>query len=70
MIDPTSGEQTEINEPGPEASDAEMSLFREKLIYLAKGADICIFAGSLPRGVADNVYADLIGELSGRVWRP
>ena len=63
VIDPTSGVQTEVNEPGPEVSDAEMSLFCEKLIYLAKGADICIFAGSHPRGVADNVYADLIGEL-------
>jgi 1-phosphofructokinase/tagatose 6-phosphate kinase len=40
-----------------------MSLFCEKLIYLAKGADMCIFAGSHPRGVDDNVYADLIGEL-------
>jgi 1-phosphofructokinase family hexose kinase len=63
VIDPTSGVQTEVNEPGPEVSDAEMSLFCEKLIYLAKGADICLFAGSHPRGVADNVYADLIGEL-------
>jgi 1-phosphofructokinase/tagatose 6-phosphate kinase len=63
VIDPTSGVQTEVNEPGPEVSEAEMSLFCEKLIYLAKGADICIFAGSHPRGVDDNVYADLIGEL-------
>ena len=34
-----------------------MSLFREKLLYLAKGADICVFAGSLPRGVDDSIYA-------------
>jgi 1-phosphofructokinase/tagatose 6-phosphate kinase len=63
VIDPTSGIQTEINEPGPEVSEAEMSLFLEKLTYLAKGADICIFAGSHPRGVDDTVYAGLIGEL-------
>jgi 1-phosphofructokinase family hexose kinase len=63
VIDPTSGVQTEVNEPGPEVSAAEMSLFCEKLMYLAKGADICVFAGSHPRGVDDNVYADLIGEL-------
>ncbi len=63
VIDPTSGVQTEVNEPGPEVSEAEMSLFCEKLIYLAKGADICVFAGSHPRGVDDKVYADLIAEL-------
>jgi 1-phosphofructokinase family hexose kinase len=64
VIDPTSGVQTEVNEPGPEVSEAEMSLFCEKLVYLAKGADICVFAGTHPRGVDDNVYADLIGELA------
>jgi 1-phosphofructokinase/tagatose 6-phosphate kinase len=64
VTDPTSGEQTEINERGPEASEQEMSLFRDKLLYLAKGADICVFAGSLPRGVDTKVYADLIGKLS------
>ena len=63
LIDPTSGVQTEVNEPGPEVSEAEMSLFCEKLVYLAKGADICVFAGSHPRGVDDKIYADLIGEL-------
>ena len=63
VIDPTSGVQTEINEPGPEVSEPEMSLFCEKLIYLAKGAGIVVFAGSHPRGVDDNVYADLIAEL-------
>jgi fructose-1-phosphate kinase PfkB-like protein len=32
-------------------------------MYLAKGADTCVFAGSHPRGVDDNIYADLIAEL-------
>ena len=44
--------------------EAELSLFREKLLYLAKGADICVFAGSLPREVEVGIYAELIGELS------
>jgi 1-phosphofructokinase/tagatose 6-phosphate kinase len=64
VIDPTSGTQTEINERGPEASEAELALFRDKLLYLAKGADICVFAGSLPRQVDNQIYADLVGELS------
>jgi 1-phosphofructokinase/tagatose 6-phosphate kinase len=64
VIDPTSGVQTEINERGPEASATELSLFRDKLLYLAKGADICVFAGSLPRSVEPTIYAELIGELA------
>jgi 1-phosphofructokinase/tagatose 6-phosphate kinase len=64
VIDPTSGKQTEINERGPKATEAEISLFREKLLYLAKAADICVFAGSLPRGVDNQIYADLIGDLA------
>jgi tagatose 6-phosphate kinase len=64
VIDPTSGVQTEINERGPEATEAELALFRDKLLYLAKGADICVFAGSLPRAVDNQIYADLVGELS------
>jgi 1-phosphofructokinase family hexose kinase len=65
VIDPTSGEQTEINEQGPEATEAELALFRDKLLYLAKGADICVLAGSLPRGIGSDVYAELVSELTG-----
>jgi len=41
----------------------EMELFYEKLLYLAKGASICVFAGSLPRGVDPDIYAGLIREV-------
>jgi 1-phosphofructokinase/tagatose 6-phosphate kinase len=61
--DPTTGEQTEINERGPAVSESEVELFRDKLLYLARGADIVVFAGSLPRQVAPEIYATLIGEL-------
>ena len=63
VLDPTNGEQTEINERGPAVSPAELELFHDKLLYLARGAAIVIFAGSLPRGVDADVYADLIKEL-------
>jgi 1-phosphofructokinase/tagatose 6-phosphate kinase len=63
VIDPTSGVQTEINEPGPDVTETEVSLFRDKVLYLAKGADICVLAGSLPRGIDVQIYAELIGEL-------
>jgi 1-phosphofructokinase family hexose kinase len=63
VADPTSGEQTEINERGPKVSEAELELFVDKLLYLAKGAAVCVFAGSLPRGVDVSLYARLVGEL-------
>jgi 1-phosphofructokinase/tagatose 6-phosphate kinase len=63
VIDPTTGEQTEINERGPKVSEQEAELFVDKLLYLAKGASLCVFAGSLPRELPIDVYADLIREL-------
>jgi 1-phosphofructokinase family hexose kinase len=63
VIDPTTGEQTEINERGPKVSAQEVELFVDKLLYLAKGASMCVFAGSLPRDVDSDIYAGLIREL-------
>jgi 1-phosphofructokinase/tagatose 6-phosphate kinase len=63
VLDPTTGLHTEINERGPAVSTQELQLFREKLLYLAQGASICVFAGSLPRGVDQDVYFSLIREV-------
>jgi 1-phosphofructokinase/tagatose 6-phosphate kinase len=63
VIDPTTGEQTEINEQGPTISAAEVELFSDKLLYLARGAAIVVFAGSLPRNVPADLYARLTREL-------
>ena len=63
VLDPTTGLHTEINERGPAVSAQELELFREKLLYLAKGASICVFAGSLPRGIEPDVYARLIRDV-------
>ncbi len=63
VLDPTTGIHTEVNERGPEISLQELDLFRDKLLYLAQGASMCVFAGSLPRGVDPGVYGDLIREV-------
>jgi 1-phosphofructokinase family hexose kinase len=63
VIDPTNSEQTEINERGPRVSEQEAELFVDKLLYLAKGARMCVFAGSLPRDVDIDIYARLLREL-------
>jgi 1-phosphofructokinase family hexose kinase len=63
VVDPTTGEQTEINERGPRVTPEEVDLFVEKLLYLAQGATICVLAGSTPPGTETDVYARLIKEL-------
>jgi 1-phosphofructokinase family hexose kinase len=65
VIDPTSGEQTEINERGPSVTPDEIDRFVEKLLYLAQGAAFCVIAGSVPPGIDASVYARLVAELQG-----
>jgi 1-phosphofructokinase family hexose kinase len=63
IVDPTSGEQTEVNERGPQVSADEIERFTDKLLYLAQGASLCVLAGSLPPGVDPGLYARLVAEL-------
>jgi 1-phosphofructokinase family hexose kinase len=66
VVDPTSGEQTEINERGPAVSPEEVERFVERLGYLAGGAKLCVLAGTLPPGAGDDLYARLVEELRER----
>ena len=64
VLDPTNGEQTEINERGPAVTPKEVELFRDKLLYLARGADIVVFAGlAAARRRARRSTPSLIREL-------
>lgn len=67
IIDPN-GHQTEVIEYGPEVGDDEVALFVEKIHFLARGADMMVLAGSLPRGVDNGFYATLQRELGERVF--
>jgi 1-phosphofructokinase family hexose kinase len=66
VIDPTSGEQTEINERGPAVSPEEVEQLFDRIGYLAGGAKLCVLAGSVPPGAGDDLYARLIDDLSRR----
>ena len=66
VIDPTSGEQTEVNERGPAVSPEEVEAFVERIEYLARGAKICVLAGTLPPGAGDDLYARLVKNLCAR----
>lgn len=66
IVEPATGEQTEINERGPTVSPQEAEAFVERLDYLAGGASVCVLAGSLPPGLEDDFYARLVGVLKQR----
>ncbi|HEU4598190.1 MAG TPA: PfkB family carbohydrate kinase, partial [Solirubrobacterales bacterium] len=66
VIDPTSGEQTEINERGPAVSPEEAKRLFDRIAYLAGGAKLCVLAGSVPPGAGDDLYARLVQDLSRR----
>jgi 1-phosphofructokinase family hexose kinase len=63
VIDPTAGEQTEINERGPAVTPDEVDGFVEKLLYLAQGADLCVIAGSAPPGVEPDAYGRMVSDI-------
>jgi 1-phosphofructokinase family hexose kinase len=66
VVDPTAGTYTEINEWGPHVEPEELAILLDKISYLARGADMVVFAGTLPRGVDDAFYAEAIRDLNRR----
>jgi 1-phosphofructokinase/tagatose 6-phosphate kinase len=69
VVDPTAATYTEINEWGPQVTPEELAMLLDKISYLARGADMVVFAGTLPRGVDDSFYADAIRDLNRRSVR-
>lgn len=63
LVDPTTGERTELNERGPEVADGELERLVERLLYLAGGAEFCVIAGSIPPGIGTDTYTRLVEEL-------
>ena len=46
VVDPTDGSSTEIYEWGPQVSRDELDMLLEKIAYLARAADLVVFAGA------------------------
>ena len=69
VVDPTAQSYTEINEWGPHVEPEELAMLLDKLAYLSRGADVVVFAGTLPRGVDDGFYAEAIRDLNRRSVR-
>jgi tagatose 6-phosphate kinase len=55
---------TEILEPGPEVDEARRRAVCEAFLASARGSDVAVLSGSVPRGFADDVYARLATSLA------
>lgn len=60
IIDPAGGAQTEINEYGPEVSQAESREFSRRLEHLMEYATAVVFAGSLPPNMEESFMVGLV----------
>lgn len=59
------GTVTELNEPGPQISEAQIAQLMEKLMGYAKEDTLIVLAGSVPASVSRDIYKDMIEKLHG-----
>jgi 1-phosphofructokinase family hexose kinase len=60
LVDEPNSKQTVVNEPGLEIGSEELARFSDSFRAGLEAAELVIFSGSLPPGVPDNFYAELI----------
>ncbi|MBV1936684.1 1-phosphofructokinase family hexose kinase [Streptomyces sp. BV286] len=60
VVDTTTGDTTQFNEPGPVITSAEWSAFQEAYEVLLRASSAVALCGSLPPGVPVGAYAQLI----------
>ncbi|MFH9723169.1 1-phosphofructokinase family hexose kinase [Streptomyces sp. NPDC017254] len=60
IVDTTTGDTTQLNEPGPTVTAAEWTAFRVRFTELLDGARAIALCGSLPPGIHVGAYAELV----------
>lgn len=66
VVDPESGRQTVVNEPGPSITPVEIERVRDEVERSVAAGDIMCISGSSPPGVPDTFYADLVCSMGVR----
>ena len=66
IIDPIRKENTDINEPGPTITEAQMAELIQKLDEAIAPGDILILSGSIPKGCQPTIYRDLTARYRSR----
>lgn len=69
ITDTKTAQQTIINAPGPHISKKELERFYRKVREIHPEPDLIVVSGSLPRGVPDNIYYDIVLEAKGNGLR-
>lgn len=69
VVDPASGEQTVVNEPGPTVTEFDLDRLRRTLREATSPGDFLCISGSAPPGVPDDFYAAIVRELRTREVR-
>ncbi|MFF8832335.1 1-phosphofructokinase family hexose kinase [Streptomyces sp. NPDC015131] len=60
VVDASTGDTTQLNEPGPTLTPAEWTAFLATYEELVRDADAVALCGSLPPGIHVGAYADLV----------
>ena len=60
ILDPTSKTETHLMEPGPKVDKKELGQFKRKFKRIIAGSKFLALSGSLPLGVKQNFYAELV----------
>ena len=63
VADPKLGTNTDINEPGPTIGKSDVQAFTESLEKRVEPGDVVVISGSIPRGVAPQIYAEMTRAL-------
>lgn len=66
IVDKKTGFQTLIGAPGPHVTKREIERFINKLRETRPTPDMLVIGGSVPRGVPDNIYFDIITDARNR----
>lgn len=66
IIDPKKGQNTDINEPGPQIQPEERDHLVGRLDEKLAEGDILVLAGSIPRGMPSSIYRDLADRYKAR----
>lgn len=60
LVDPVSGTQTEVNEPGAPVNERHLDELLRRVESLARRCPVVVFSGSLPPGAPPETYGHLI----------
>ncbi|MFC2011336.1 1-phosphofructokinase [Chloroflexota bacterium] len=65
ITDTKTNQQTRIGAPGPHISRAELERFLNKMIKIRPSPELLVVGGSVPPGVPDSIYYDIVMEAKG-----